>query len=224
MQARTILLLRAIFSGILALSLPRAAGEARRVTLLRTPQGGIQPQAPVDASGTVHLSYFQGEPSAGDIFYVRQQPGEDGFSTPIRVNTQTGSAMAVGTIRGAQMALGRNGRVHVAWDGMGKGAVPLSLNGKNVAPYLYTRLNDPGTAFEPERNLITYAAGLDGGGSVAADDAGNVYAMWHASAPGNTNAEAGRAVFVAPSSDDGKTFRPEEPVRARPPGRADVVG
>jgi DNA-binding beta-propeller fold protein YncE len=40
---------------------------------------------------------------------------------------------------------------------------------------LYARLDDAGTAFEPQRNLIQVAAGLDGGGSVAADQAGNVY-------------------------------------------------
>jgi len=37
-------------------------------------------------------------------------------------------------------------------------------------PMLYTRLNDAGTAFEAERDLITVARGLDGGGSVAADE------------------------------------------------------
>ena len=40
---------------------------------------------------------------------------------------------------------------------------------------LYTRLNDAGTAFEPQRDLIRMARGLDGGGAVAADGVGNVY-------------------------------------------------
>jgi hypothetical protein len=62
--------------------------------------------------------------------------------------------MAAGTIRGAQLAVGKNGRVHVAWDGMGKGATRPTINGKEVTPALYTRLNDAGTGFEPERNLI----------------------------------------------------------------------
>ena len=34
---------------------------------------------------------------------------------------------------------------------------------------LYTRLNDTGDAFEPQRNVIQKRVGLDGGGSVAAD-------------------------------------------------------
>lgn len=198
--------------------------KSPRVDLVRTPNGGIQPQTMVDAKGVVHLIYFKGDPQGGDIFYVRQEPGKESFSNPLRVNNRSGSAMAVGTIRGAQLAAGKDGRVHVAWDGMGKGAAPATINGKEVTPLLYTRLNDTGTGFDPERNLITYAAGLDGGSSVAADDQGNVYVMWHASKPGNTNGEAGRAVFVARSADDGKTFARETPATQKPTGACGCCG
>src|SRR6185436_8072066 len=92
------------------------------------------------------------------------------------------------------------------------------------APMLYTRLNDAGTAFEPERNVITKAGGLDGGGSVAADQQGNVYVMWHAPKPGNTNGEAGRALFVARSTDDGKTFAPEQLATTEPTGACGCCG
>src|SRR5262249_18126522 len=78
----------------------------------------------------------------------------------------------------------------------------------------YTRLNDAGTAFEPERDLMTFTGGLDGGGTVAADAEGRVYVLWHGAAPGNTRGEAGRSVFVARSTDDGKTFSAEKPARA----------
>ncbi len=182
-----------------------SAADSTRVSLVRTPDGGIQPQAAVDRQGVIHLIYYKGDAQNGDIFYVRQQPGQKEFSKPIQVNAHPGSATAAGTIRGAQMALGKNGRVHVAWNGHApeKGSYM-------EAPMLFTRLNDMGTAFEPERDVITSARGLDGGGSVAADGQGNVYVMWHASKPGNTNGEAGRAVFVARSADDGKTFAAEK--------------
>src|SRR6266446_3503155 len=85
------------------------AAESERVKLVRTPDGGIQPQAAVDSHGVVHLIYYKGEPMGGDIFHVRQPPEQETFSKPIRVNAQPNSAMAAGTIRGAQMALGRNG-------------------------------------------------------------------------------------------------------------------
>ena len=176
--------------------------QTAKVTLNRTPKHGIQPQAMVDRDGTVHLIYFQGESKAGDIFYVRQKPSGREFSEPTQVNRQPGTAVAIGTIRGAQLALGRNGRIHVAWNG-GKAS-----DRHAGAPMFYTRLNDAGTAFEPERDLITFASGLDGGGSVAADGEGNIYVMWHAAKPG-TDDEAGRAVFVARSSDGGKTFSRE---------------
>src|SRR5262249_25527721 len=120
---------------------------------------------------------------------------------------QPGSAIAAGTIRGAQLALGKDGRVHVVWNG-GKGAARVTVDGKHVTPLLYTRLNEAGTGFEPERNLNPFA-GLDGGGSVAADRQGNVYVVWHALSPGGTN-EAGRAIFVARSQDEGRTFQREQ--------------
>jgi hypothetical protein len=229
------------------------AAEPARVKQVRTPDAGIQPQAAVDNQGVVHLIYYKGEPRGGDIFYVRQQPGQENFSKPIQVNSQAGSAMAAGTIRGAQMALGRNGRVHVAWNGQapkdghhstndghhGPTAGHDSKDGHAAkdshhkapamanhmkAPMLYTRLNDQGTAFEPERNVITSAWGLDGGGSVAADNQGNVYVMWHAPKPGNTNGEAGRGLFVARSKDNGKTFSPERLATTKPTGACGCCG
>jgi len=112
----------------------------------------------------------------------------------------------------------------VAWDGMGKGGTPVKVEGKEVTPLLYTRLNDQRTAFEPERNVITYAYGLDGGSSVAADPEGNVYVAWHGRAPGSEEGEAGRAIFVARSADDGKTFAREKPALSRNLGACACCG
>jgi len=174
-----------------------------RVTVLRTPQGGIQPQVAVDARGVLHLLYFKGDPSCGDIYYARKAPGAAEFSDPIRVNSQSGCAIAMGSVRGPQLALGRNGRVHVAW----MAAHPEGP--ERAAPMLYTRLNDTKSAFEPERNVMQFATGLDGGASVAADKFGNVYVVWHANP--QHNGEAHRRVWVAWSSDEGKTFAREIP-------------
>jgi hypothetical protein len=93
-----------------------AAEHAGKVTTLRVPQGGIQPQAVVDDKGTVHLIYFHGEPRGGNVFYVRSTGGAK-FTEPIRVNSRPNSAIAVGNIRGAHVAVGKNGRAHVAWMG-----------------------------------------------------------------------------------------------------------
>ncbi len=187
----------------LALAASTVFSQAAKVSVLRVPDGGLQPQAVVDAKDAIHLIYFKGDPKAGDIYYVRRNSGPETFSEPLRVNSQPGSAIAVGTIRGAHLALGRNGRLHVAWNGSKHSAE------QDSAPMLYTRLNDAGTAFEPERNLMTRTLHLDGGGSVAADDQGNVYVAWHAAETGKPMGEENRAVFVARSQDDGKTFARE---------------
>lgn len=204
---------------LLALVTASPPGLAGRVRLLRTPEGGIQPQAVVDAAGVVHLIYYKGDPGAGDIFYVTRAPGQAEFSKPIKVNSRPGSAIALGTIRGAQLAMGRHGRVHVAWNGH-----PPENGSYKDAPMLYTRLNDEGTKFEPERNVIRSAGGLDGGGSIAADNLGNVFVMWHAPKPGDTTGEAGRAVYVARSVDDGKTFAPEKLAITQPTGACGCCG
>jgi hypothetical protein len=73
---------------------------------------------------------------------------------------------------------------------------------------LYARLNDARDAFETQRNLITQSTGLDGGGSLAADDKGNVYVAWHAPIPGRQG-EENRSVWLATSKDDGKSFAAE---------------
>lgn len=209
-------------AALLTLTAAQAADD--RVTLLRTPNSGIQPQAAMDDRGAVHLIYYSGKAEGGDIFYVKREPDEGEFSKPIRVNKQSGSAVAMGTIRGAQLALGKNGRVHVVWNGMGSGASRVVVNGREVAPLLYTRMNDQGTAFEPERNIITFAAGLDGGSSIAADPKGNVYVLWHAPQPGSTNEESGRAVFVSRSTDEGKSFQRETQVFDKPTGACPCCG
>ena len=208
---------------LLSVSLRVFGAEEGRVQVLRLPEGGIQPQAAVDEAGVAHVIYYKGKAGGGDLFYVRHEPGAAGFSKPIQVNSRPGSAMSVGSIRGAHLALGRNGRAHVAWMG-GEGASRARTDVGETTPMVYTRLKSDGSGFEPERNVLTYAAGLDGGGSVAADREGNVYVVWHAPKPGNKEGEAGRMVFIAQSKDDGKTFAPERPALAEPTGACGCCG
>src|SRR5262245_31650524 len=87
-----------------------------RIRLYRIPNGGIQPQVALDEKGTLHLVYYTGDAHHGDLFYARSQDGGASFSSALPVN-QGSSAIAAGTIRGAQLALGKDGRVHVAWNG-----------------------------------------------------------------------------------------------------------
>jgi hypothetical protein len=167
------------------------------------PNGGIQPQAVADAKGNLHLIYFKGDKAnAGDLFYVRRDAGKERFSEPIRINSRPGSACAAGSVRGGQIVLGQGGRPHVVWNGVGTD---------------YARLNDSGTAFEEQRNLMQQTHHADGGCTVAADDAGNVYVLWHGHLKGE-DGEGKRKVWVARSTDEGKTFSREAPAWTEPTG------
>lgn len=197
------------FASLILTALAAAAcstpGASERIQLERVPNEGIQPQAVTDAEGVVHVVYFKGDAAAGDIYYVRR--ARDGtYSTPLRVNSQTGSAIAIGSVRGAQLALGRADRIHVVWNG----SDPAQPRPGEGMPLLYTRLNDAGDAFDPQRNLATWVPGPDGGATVAADAGGRVFVAWHANP--DRSSDAHRAVYLTRSDDDGGRFSREERV------------
>jgi hypothetical protein len=215
---------------ILSCAVVVSAGDAPAVKLLRLPDGGVQPQVIVDKAGIVHAVFLKGDPRSADVFYIRSSDYGKNFSEPLRVNSQLGSAIAAGAIRGAHLALGRNGRVHVAWNGSSTAQPrgPLSPempqdSPHNGVPMLYSRLNDK-SMFEPQRNLMRKTFGLDGGGSVAADAEGNVYVAWHGQAAGASEGEGGRRVWLARSSDDGETFAEERAIFDQPTGACGCCG
>ncbi|MDB5292812.1 MAG: hypothetical protein JWL69_4053 [Phycisphaerales bacterium] len=186
------------------------ADDAGPVVTFRVPNGGVQPQAAVDGKGVVHLIYLVGDASRSDIFYIRSTDGGVTWSSPDRVNSQPGSAIAMGTVRGAHLALGRGGRVHVAW--MGSSVAEPKAPG-NATPMLYTRSTENAQGFEPQRNVVQSKTGLDGGGSISADEQGHVYVAWHAPEAEGAG-EQSRRVWLARSDDDGKTFASEQAASA----------
>lgn len=195
------------------------------VLVLRAPEGGIQPHAAVDAAGTLHLVFLRGDPNASDVFYSRRDAGAKAFTTAARVNSQPGSAVAVGNIRGPRIAMGRDGRIHVAWNGSStaqpRGPLDPSLPANsphNGTPLLYTRSTDAGATFEPQRNVMTRTFALDGGGAIAADHAGQVHVTWHGATTGDSTRESARRPWLATSTDDGATFAPERPAFDAPLG------
>ncbi len=223
------LLLSAFALLSVALADVTAASDAA-VEIRRLPEGGVQPQVVVDTHGVLHAVYLSGDPKSADVFYVRSQDWARTFSEPRRVNSLAGSATAAGAIRGAQLAAGRGGRVHVAWNGSSLARPRAQLNPEmpsdsphNGTPMLYSRLGDDGL-FEPQRNLMTRTFGLDGGGSIAADAEGHVYVAWHAKKKGARNGEAGRRVWLARSMDDGKHFAAERPAFKESTGACGCCG
>ena len=120
----------------------------------------------------------------------------------MKVNAIAGSAVAMGTIRGPHIALGKYGRVHIAWNGSQAGGG----SPHHGSPMFYTRMYIDGSGFEKERNLMTWTTALDGGGSVAADGKGNVNVVWHAAPKDSPKGKNVRGVFVAGDCSD-KVYR-----------------
>lgn len=187
------------------------------VSVVQLPDGGIQPQASADAAGVVHVVYFRGTPAGGDLFHATLSP-KGQWSRAVRVNSLPGSAIATGSVRGAQLAVGANGLVHVAWNGSGPVETPA---GKRI-PMWYARSNAAGSAFEAQRALMTWTDGLDGGGAIAADASGRVVVAWHGM--GTSPGEARRTVYVAKSSDAGRTFAREARATDTPIGSCGCCG
>lgn len=187
---------------------PRAAAvNAGKVKLERVPEGGLQPQLAADRSGRIHLLYYRGDPAAGDLFYSSRSPEQSGWSTPLRVNSVPGSAIAAGTIRGGQFAVDAAGAIHVVWNGSDRTA----RADKSGVPLLYARRAAGAGAFEAQRDLSAGTIHLDGGGSIASDGRGRVYVVWHA-APRGTSGELDRRVYLAESRNGGADFSPARPI------------
>ena len=225
-----LLALAAALGAVLTAACSAVSGHATpAIKRIPVPGGGIEPQAVVDDEGTIHLVYYKGDAARGDLLYV--QSGDQGasFSAPVPVNSQRGSAVAAGAIRGAQIAVGVDGRVHVAWNGSGAAKPKGPLNPAqpsdsphNGTPMLYARSNTEGTAFEPQRNLMQKTFALDGGGSVAVDRSDHVYVTWHGL--DQAGKEADRRVWVARSDDNGETFSEERPASSQGTGACGCCG
>ncbi|HEY9719633.1 MAG TPA: hypothetical protein V6C69_19295 [Trichormus sp.] len=176
-----------------------AQSDSSNVKLIHLPAGATQPQAIVDAAGTIHLMYYKGNQYHGDLFYVKASTSApDSFSPEVRINSVPDSACALGTIRGGKLALGRNNRIYVVWNGSPRTAKNGTL------PFFFSQSAD-GKAFTPQRNVIQGKEFIDGGGSVTADDQGNVYLLWHAIATKNAAETTGR-IYMLKSGNDGATF------------------
>lgn len=181
------------------------------VTAFKLPNGGIRPQAMIDASGVVHIVQADSK-VRGDLVYVKHHPDQNKFSKPIKVLNQ-----AEGMAAGFNMALGKNGRVHVMirptpkYSKMAMGEDAFNEMFKSKARFfvlrymLHSRLNDAGTAFEKERNFVGGTIGFEGVGALVADsDGSNVYAFW----PGQTEPgpEMDRDMYMAVSTDEGANW------------------
>lgn len=179
------------------------------IQLERVPENGVQPQIVAAADGTLHLVYLQGTERRFDVRHAFKKPGGS-WSTPHTVNSTPGTAVAMGTIRGAQIAVGKDNSLHLVWNGPGGKDQP--------APLLYTRSLDGGATFETQRDLRADTQALDGGASVAASAQGGVFVVWHGAPANATPGEINRRVFILTSTDNGRTFATPKIANADDPG------
>lgn len=208
--------MRSIQSKILALLLCpgffvtlNASGP--NVTTVKLPYDGIRPQAVIDQAGVVHI--IQADTKVrGELIYVKHVPGQEEFSKPITVLREA-AAMAASF----NMTVGKDGRVHVltrpnpkyskkalgdkVFDDMFKSKARFFV----LKYMLHSRLNDEGTAFEKETNIVGDTIGFEGVGAIVADpNSANVYAFW----PGQLEPgpEMGRDMYMAVSEDEGNNW------------------
>ena len=219
MSVRNVSRLSLLICGFALLSAVGAVNPVQpSINLMRVPDSGIQPQI-IEKDGVIHLLYFTGDPRNGDLNYVASHDYGKTFSKPIRVNSEPGTAMATGNIRGGQMAIGANGRVHVAWIGS---SVAQPRAASNSAPVLYARMADTKDHFEPSRHVNDASRGADGA-SIAADSKDDVFVFWHAQPP-NGKDEAERRFWIARSTNGGKSFAGEKVAYSEPTGVCGCCG
>ena len=160
------------------------------VTVLRTPNGGMLPQAVLDDAGTLHLIYYIGSMSSGDLFHVSRAPDAADWSSPQRVNSEPHSVQGLGPVDAGQLAIGPDGLLHVAWFY------------KDPARFHYTRSDHTGR-FEPQQTLsVKDEGGVEAGPTVTVDDDGSVFVFWHADAV----EDAHRRVYMVVSRENGALF------------------
>lgn len=122
--------------------------------------------------------------------YVKHTPGQKQFSDPVNVLRE-----ASGMAASFNMTVGKDGRVHVftrpnpKYSKKEMGAKAYDAMFKSKARFfvlrymLHSRLNDDGSAFEDETNIIGKTIGFEGAGAIVADqNSAKVYAFW----PGQT--------------------------------------
>ena len=186
---------------LLAGGLSACTPSVPAVTELRVPDGGRMPQLAFDTNGVLHLMYFRGAMTGGNVYHVQRSPADVDWSAAARINSEDRSAIGMGPMDGGDMAIGYragDGRpmLHAVWFGTN----PLEI--------LYSRKLDdaPGSSFEPQRVLWEKPFGLiEARPTVGADENGRVWVAWHAGTPAGED-DANRAVYLTHSTDGGDTF------------------
>lgn len=165
------------------------------VRVIHSPGDGAVPDAEVDANGAIHMAYVVGE----DVFYVSSTNAGKSFIAPIRVNADPGTAHPANMFRGPDVAVGKNGRVHVIWY---VNAYQRKLPQDQWGVF-YSHIDPGQTSFAKPVNLNHKPSDNY---SLAADAKGNVAVIWMAG-----------KLFVNRSINNGESFSAAELVQNADP-------
>ena len=176
---------------LLALALlAGCSGPMPQVEVLRAPEGSSLPQVVIDDGGTLHLLYYTGSMTSGDLWHVTRAPDATGWAAPQRVNSDPHSVSGLGPIDGGQLAIGPDRLLHATWFH------------KDPTRFHYARTDHTG-AFGPQQTLsVKDEGGVESAPTVTVDDDGNVYVFWHA----DPVEDAQRRVYMAVSRENGALF------------------
>ena len=157
---------------------------ANKVTTVSVPGNGRPVAAKADREGTIHLLFD----SQDGPKYAKSSDHGLTFGAPISV-VGDGSRQEGLEYSGWDMAVGKDGRVHVA---MGTNAWKLKLP-QDEWGFFYASFDPRAAAFSPPRNINRKPSE---GFSLAADDKGNVTACWLSD-----------KLYANVSHDNGENFR-----------------
>ena len=183
-------------------------GTGPDVTVLRAPADAKLPQVAIDDAGTLHLVYYMGSMTSGDLFHVSRAPGATDWSTPQQVNSQPHRVTGVGPIDGGQIAIDPDGRLHVTWFH------------NDPMRFYYTRSDGAGGFEEQQVLSVKDEGGVETAPTVTTDDDGNVYVFWHADAV----EDAHRRVYMAVSRENGALFSQPRAVSPETEGACGCCG
>ncbi|HUF10984.1 MAG TPA: sialidase family protein [Rhodothermales bacterium] len=164
---------------LVAAVLASGCGEASTVgeqpLRLGTEMSAVSTTA-VGLDGTVYWAWFDRDADATNVYFSRLGPGEDGPSTPIRVNRVDGEANMHGQAP-AQLAVGSNGDIYVVWTSR------IEVEGRRfpASDVLFARSADRGLTFSEARIVNDDAGGPPTGHTfhdVAVSPDGTIYVSW----------------------------------------------
>jgi len=179
-----------VLFGVVVTLATSCVGPIPSVSIFRAPEGASLPQVVVDEMDTLHLVYYTGSMSSGDLFYVTRLLDGGTWSVPQRVNSRPHSVTGLGPIDGGQLAIGPDGLLHITWFH------------RDPARFYYTKSDFAG-GFEQQQTLsVKDEGGVEAGSTLAVDPGGNVYVFWHA----DPLPDAKRRVYMVVSRDNGKSF------------------